>query len=80
MSLKKEVLKKQRGSYEEWTAPDGSKIFVRPNGEILRQGPLRPNPSNPNNSPNIRDRFDQNGNTIPYEPGGNSHSTGEIVK
>jgi hypothetical protein len=72
--------RKQRGSYDEWTAPDGSKIFVRPNGEIVRQGPSRPNPSNPHNSPNIRDRFDQNGKLIPYNPGGNSHSTGEIVK
>ena len=30
--------KKQRGSYDEWTAPDGSKVFVRPNGEIVRPG------------------------------------------
>lgn len=70
---------KKRGSYDEWTAPDGSKIFVRPNGEIIRQGPKRPNPVDPNNSPGIRDRFDQKGNKIPFNPEGNSHSTGEIV-
>ncbi|MGD9170916.1 MAG: hypothetical protein PVI97_12760, partial [Candidatus Thiodiazotropha sp.] len=72
--------KKQRGSYDEWIAPDGSKIFVRPNGEIVRQGPKRSNPADPHNSPRIRDRFDQNGNIIPYNPEGTSHSTGEIVK
>ncbi|MEW8000867.1 MAG: RHS repeat-associated core domain-containing protein [Candidatus Thiodiazotropha endolucinida] len=72
--------KKQRGSYDEWTAPDGSKVFVRPNGEIVRQGPKRPNPSDPHNSPGIRDRFDQNGVRIPYNPGDTSHSTGEFVK
>jgi hypothetical protein len=71
---------KKRGTYDEWTARDGSKVFVRPTDEIVRQGPKRPNPVDPHNSPRIRYRFDQNGDIIPYNPGGTSHSTGEIVK
>jgi hypothetical protein len=67
------------GGYREWRHPDGSRINIRPDGEITRTGPKQPQSHDPHNSPWVRPRYDQFGNEIPFQPGANTHSTGEII-
>jgi hypothetical protein len=51
-------------------------VFIRPNGEVVRTGPkVPPLGGGKKYSP----RFDQQGQEIPDNPGGNEHNTGEIL-
>ena|GEM_PF-1962732 len=66
------------GGYQEWKHKDGSRVFVRPNGEVIRQGPNRPRRGHPN-ARWVRDRYGPNGEHIPHDPGNETHNTGEII-
>jgi len=60
-----------RGGYRQWIHPDGSQVWVKPNGEIVRLGPKVKGRSGKAHRP----RFDQHGKRT------QSHSTGEkLVK
>jgi len=63
---------KDQGSYEKSGHSDGSEVFRNPkDGRIIRQGPKTPGRRG-------QDRYDQNGDKIPYDPGGpQTHNTGE---
>jgi hypothetical protein len=73
--------KETGGGYRRYASPDGSEIWIRPDGEVVRTGPkIDPGP----NQKNYRDRYDQYGNRLPrHDEHGNplnNHSTGERVK
>lgn len=73
--------KETGGGYRCYASPDGSEIWIRPDGEVVRTGPkVDPGP----NQKNYRDRYDQYGNRLPrHDEHGNplnNHSTGERVK
>lgn len=60
-----------KGGYRHWRHPDGSDIWIRPNGEIQRLGPkIDPGP----NSKNYAPRYDRTGNPTP------NHHTEEYVQ
>ncbi|ESP94651.1 RHS repeat domain-containing protein [Pseudoalteromonas luteoviolacea] len=71
--------KTTKGGYQQWDHEDGSQVWVRPNGEIVRTGPKRPQKNNPNGK-KVRDRYGPDGQQIPHEPGKETHSTGEKVQ
>jgi len=56
-----------KGGYDQFVHPDGSQVWVKPNGEIVRLGPKIKGRS----IKAYRPRFDQYGNRT------KSHSTGE---
>jgi hypothetical protein len=56
------------GGYDKWYHPDGSRIQIRPNGEVVRTGP-KTTPEE--GGKKYRPRYDQNGNKT------DSHNTGE---
>lgn len=56
-----------RGGYREWRHPDGSAIWIRPSGEVIRLGPHTPGKKH-------RQRYDQIGDKT------TTHSTGEAIK
>lgn len=60
---------KTRGGYLEFRHTDGSVIWIRPNGEIVRLGPKIAGTT----GKKYRPRFDQYGEKT------HTHSTGEIV-
>ncbi len=61
-----------KGGYEEYRHPDGSRVWVRPDGEIIRLGPKVQNPDP--NKKGHRPRINPNGNVT------DSHNTGEILR
>ncbi|GAA0354611.1 hypothetical protein NE235_36235 [Actinoallomurus spadix] len=66
--------------YRLYVAADGSEIWIRPDGEVIRTGPkIDPGP----NKRNYRYRYDQNGNLLPRNDANgnplNNHNTGERV-
>jgi len=71
--------KTTKGGYQQWDHEDGSQVWVRPNGEIVRTGPKRPQKNNPNGK-KVRDRYGPDGNVIPHEPGKDNHNTGEKIQ
>ncbi|MFE7572208.1 polymorphic toxin-type HINT domain-containing protein [Streptomyces sp. NPDC057539] len=59
-----------KGGYRRYDHPDGSQIWIRPNGEVQRLGPsIDPGP----NQKNYRQRYGPNGQVT------QEHSTGEMV-
>lgn len=64
-----------KGGYQSFEHPDGSIIHIRPNGEIVRTGPNIRRAD----GKTYRRRYDRDGNQIKFEPGANTHSTGEKV-
>jgi len=54
------------GGYQKWYHPDGSRIQVRPNGEVIRTGEKL--------GPNRRQRYGKDGKKT------NEHNTGEKIK
>ena len=63
-----------RGRYIEYRHLDGSKIWIRPNGEIVRGGPkIQPDP----NKRAFHPRYDYTGQLLPPQA---QHHTGEFVK
>jgi predicted RNA binding protein YcfA (HicA-like mRNA interferase family) len=56
-----------RGGYDQFVHPDGSQVWIKPNGEVVRLGPKVKGRA----SKKYRPRFDQYGNLT------KSHSTGE---
>lgn len=63
------------GGYETFEHPDGSRIHIRPNGEVVRTGPK----IRGENGKSYRRRYDPSGNQIQFIPGTNTHQTGEIL-
>lgn len=58
------------GGYRRYDHPDGSTVWIRPDGEVIRLGPkIDPGPNQKNYSP----RYDQNGGIT------ENHKTGEMV-
>ena len=64
-----------KGNYQSFEHPDGSIIHIRPNGEIVRTGPK----IRGTDGKTYRRRYNRDGNQIKFEPGANTHSTGEKV-
>ena len=64
-----------KGSYQSFEHPDGSIIHIRPNGEIVCTGPK----IRGTDGKSYRRRYHRDGNQIKFEPGANTHSTGEKV-
>ncbi|MEG4232192.1 PASTA domain-containing protein [Microcoleus sp. Pol11C3] len=64
-----------KGGYQTFEDPDGSIIHIRPNGEIVRTGPK----IRGTDGKTYRRRYNLDGNQIKFEPGANTHSTGEKV-
>ncbi len=60
------------GGYVKYRHPDGSRVQIRPNGEVVRTGPKVRNPDP--NLPGFRPRIGPDGKPTP------SHNTGEIIK
>jgi hypothetical protein len=58
-----------RGGYAEFRHPDGSAIWIRPSGEVIRLGPRVASAS----GKKYRRRYDQYGHVTSL------HSTGEVV-
>jgi RHS repeat-associated protein len=58
------------GSYDEYVHPDGSRVLIGPDGRIVRIGPKVAGKK-------YGKRYGPNGEEIPYEPGKNTHDTGE---
>jgi hypothetical protein len=58
------------GGYRKYTHADGSEVWIRPNGEVIRLGPKVDRGPN---TPNYRDRYGPDGQITDL------HSTGEIV-
>ena len=58
-----------RGSYREWRHPDGSAIWIRPAGGVVRLGPRVATRA----GKKYRRRYDQSGNLT------TSHTTGETI-
>ena len=59
-----------KGGYRRYDHPDGSQIWIRPNGEVQRLGPsIDPGP----NQQNYRPRYGPDGQVT------QEHSTGEMV-
>jgi len=69
--------KTTRGGYQEWRHPDGSSIWIGPDGEVDRFLPkIQPDPTKKGYQP----RIDQYGNRIPNLPGtSGGHHTGEKI-
>lgn len=62
------------GGYEQWKHPDGSEVWIRPNGELVR---LAPKVWSANHTHKYHPRVGPNGQIRePSEP----HSTGEIIR
>jgi len=59
-----------KGGYVRYKHPDGSEVYLRPNGEVVRLGPKVP-PSGGGKP--FAPRIDSNGNRI------DTHNTGEFV-
>jgi RHS repeat-associated protein len=58
------------GSYDEYVHPDGSRVFIGPDGRIIRIGPRIPGKK-------YGKRYRPGGVEIPHEPGADTHDTGE---
>lgn len=58
-----------KGGYEQWRHPDGSRIWIRPDGEVIRLGPKTVSPEG--NS--FRPRFNPDGSPS------STHNTGERI-
>lgn len=60
------------GGYREFRHPDGSVIWIRPNGEVVRTGPRVASTSG--SGKRFRHRFNQTGQRTEL------HSTGELIR
>ena len=58
-----------KGGYDKYVHEDGSQVWIRPNGEVIRLGPKVKARSGKKYHP----RFDQSGHTTKL------HSTGEVL-
>lgn len=56
-----------KGGYTEFRHPDGSTIWIRPHGEVIRLGPKT-------RGKRYRQRYDQHGQVV------TTHATGEIIR
>jgi RHS repeat-associated protein len=76
--LEKEGFKRKppSGSYERWRHPDGSEVRIRPDGEVIRTGPKQ---WKSDGSGKFTPRYGPDGEKIPFQPGADTHSTGEMV-
>jgi hypothetical protein len=63
------------GGYRKYVHSDGSEIWIRPNGGVKRVGPKRTGPG----GKRYGDRYGPDGEEIPYDPGANTHDTGECL-
>jgi len=61
-----------KGGYQQFKHPDGSIVWIRPNGEVTRSGPVVLSSEGKKYNP----RFDQHGNKINVD----KHNTGEFLK
>jgi beta-lactam-binding protein with PASTA domain len=63
------------GGYQNFAHSDGSIIHIRPNGEIVRTGPKIKR----QDGKIYRHRYNQFGTKIKFQPGANTHNTGEYL-
>ncbi len=62
------------GDYDKFYHPDGSKVQIRPDGEVTRVGPKIQNPDP--NTKGFQPRIDQTGRRVGRDE---PHNTGEFI-